>query len=288
MTQMRQRVPTSLAFVLLVCGGLSLFTHPATAQEDAPSEEEVGPLLQTMTNRAETALDASASAEEAESVADVKAAADTVFRVVWGTSSGLEETNAVGASDQHGWKTRWQTSPAAFDSAFAARMGTEGPEVDDPRKLGIMGRGRYVRQHFATAPDSAGPETPGARFSHDAVVAPLSNVIGWMRMDNGITKGELQPRVDLTYRWDAPMSFWNSTADTGWLLQAYSQAVNILKTEYDGDVEMARQHAAAMTDLLDKVLNGVDANGNGTVEAKAREGGLRVVVQEARAADLLR
>lgn len=265
-----------------------LFASPAGAQDKVPSDGEVGTLLQEMADRAESALEASRSAERAETVSDVKAAADTVFQAVWGTSSGLTGTDAHGASSQHGWKTRWQTSPVAFDSAFAARMGEEGPVVDDPRRLGLMGRGRYVRRYFAVEPDSAGPETPGARFSHDAIVAPLSNVIGWMRMDNGITKGELQPRVDLTYRWDAPMTFWNSTADSGWLLEVYSQALNILKTEYEGDVETARQHAAAMTKLLEKVLNGVDANGNGTVEAKAREGGLRAVLTEARAADLLR
>jgi hypothetical protein len=137
------------------------------------------------------------------------------------------------------------------------------------------------------APDSAGPETPGARYSHDAIVAPLSNVIGWMRMDNGITKGELQPRVDLTYRWDAPMSFWNSTADTGWLFEVFAQAQNILKTNYDGDVEMAQEHADGMTQLLKKVLNGVDANGNGSVEAKAQEGGLRAALEQAQAANLV-
>lgn len=265
-----------------------LFASPADAQDGVPSRREVGPLLQEMTDLAERAVEASRSAERAETVSDVKAAADTVFRAVWGTSSGLTGENAQGASSQHGWKTRWQTSPVAFDSAFAARMGEEGPAVDDPRELGIMGRGRSVRRHFAVEPDSAGPETPGARFSHDAIVAPLSNVIGWMRMDNGITKGELQPRVDVTYRWDAPMTFWNSTADSGWLLEVYSQALNILKTEYEGDVMMARQHASAMTNLLGKVLNGVDANGNGTVEAKAREGGLRTVLTEAKGADLLR
>lgn len=284
---MRLRAPIPFVFAFIVVGGLSLLAMPVFAQEKIP-EGEVGTLLQEMMDRTERALEASRSAEQAETVRDVKVAADTVFRSVWGVSSGLTGTDGPGASRQHGWKTRWQTTPAAFDSAFAARMGTEGPEVDNPRQLGIMGRGRSVRRHFATAPDSAGPETPGARFSHDAIVAPLSNIIGWMRMDNGITKGELQPRVDLTYRWDAPMSFWNSSADSGWLLEVYSQALNILKTKYDGNVEMAREHAAGMTQLLEKVLNGVDANDNGTVEAKAREGGLRVVLEEARAADLFR
>jgi len=277
---MALRSARGLAFVL--AGLLFLPGSPVRAQ--SPGEADVAPLLEEIVARAETALDASRAAEEAASVAAVKASADTVVRAVWGLSSGL--TEGAGASDLHGWKTRWQTSPAAFDSAFAARMGTAPPAIEDPRALGIMGRGRYVRTYFAVAPDSADPETPGARFSHDAIVAPLSNVIGWMRMDNGITKGELQPRVDLTYRWDAPMSFWQSTADTGWLHEAFAQALNILKTSYDGDVQMAREHAAGMTQLLEKVLNGTDANGNGTVEATVREGGLRVALEQARAADL--
>lgn len=273
-----------LLYSLFVLAGMGLLSQPLQAQ--TPSEDEVGPLLRDIVERTEAALQASTSAEQAQSVADVKAAADSVFRAVWGTSSGISSTDATGAVTQHGWKTRWQTTEAAFDSAFAARMGSSPPKIDDPTKLGILGRARHLRTHFAVAPDSAGPETPGALYSHDAIVAPLSNVIGWMRMDNGITKGELQPRVDLTYRWDAPMSFWNSTADTGWLFEAFVQAQNILKTDYDGDVDVARKHAAGMTQLLEKTLNGVDANGNGTVEAKAQEGGLRAALEQARAADL--
>jgi hypothetical protein len=264
---------------LLLVGGL---VSPAAAQTSAI--EEVS-LLREIVSRTETAHDASRAAETAATVDEVKAAADSVFEAVWGVPSGLADDDAHGASAQHGWKTRWQTSPAAFDSAFAARLGTEEPEITDPRKLGIVGRALHLRGHFAVAPDSAGPETPGARYSHEAVVAPLSNVIGWMRMDNGITKGELQPRVDLTYKWDAPVSFWQSTADTGWLYEAYAQALNILKTNYDGDVDVAREHAEGMTQLLEKTLNGVDANGNGTVEPIMQEGGLRIALREAEAAD---
>ncbi|PQJ33288.1 hypothetical protein BSZ35_00555 [Salinibacter sp. 10B] len=282
---MRRR---TLPFLLFVLAGLGLLFVPPSLQAQTPSGDEVGPLLRDIVNRTEAALQVSKTAEEAQSVADVKAAADSVFRAVWGISSGIAPTEAKGGVAHHGWKVRWQTTEAAFDSAFAARMGAEAPEINDPKKLGIMGRARHLRSQFAVAPDSADPETPGARYSHDAIVAPLSNVIGWMRMDNGITKGELQPRVDLTYRWDAPMSFWKSTADTGWLFEALAQAQNILKTAYDGDVEMARDHAAGMTQLLKKSLEGVDANGNGTVEAKAQEGGLRAALEQAQAADLAR
>ncbi len=271
---------TSIALALLV---LALGSPPAAAQS---LNGDVGDHLQDIVTLTEQALDASRAAESAQTVGDVKAGADAVFEAVWGLSSGIDAEAARGATAQHGWKTRWQTSPAAFDSAFAARLGTAGPEIDDPSELGILGRGRYVRSQFAVAPDSAGPETPGARFSHDAIVAPLNNVIGWMRLDNGITKGELQPRIDLTYKWDAPMEFWNSSADTGWLHEAYSQAVNILKTNYDGDVAMAREHAAGMTQLLEKALNGMDANDNGRVEPIMMEGGLRLALQEAQAAGL--
>ena len=275
--------PRFSAVLILALLGASALTSPAEAQ---PAADEVVPLLGEMTDQVEAALTVSQDAEEASSVAEVKAAADSVFRTVWGVPSGQASINSHGAVAKHGWKTRWQTTEAEFDSAFAARMGVAPPDVDDPRKLGVMGRGRYVRKHFAVASDSAGPETPGARFSHDEIVAPLSNVIGWMRMDNGITKGELQPRVDLTYRWDAPMSFWQSTADTGWLHEAFAQAQNILKTDYDGDTELARSHVRGLTALLEKALNGIDANGNGTVEAKVQEGGLRVALEHARRADL--
>ncbi len=257
--------------------------HVVIAQPAAPA---VGPHLQELVDRTEEALDASRTAEQAPSVQDVKAGADAVFEAVWGLSSGLATDGARGASAQHGWAERWQTSPAAFDSAFAARLGTAGPEIDDPEQLGLLGRGRHVRHQFAVAPDSAGPETPGARYSHMPIVASLNNAIGWMRLDNGITKGELQPRIDLTYQWDAPMAFWQSSADTGWLQAAYAQAVNILKTDYEGDVAMAREHAAGMTQLLEKVLDGVDANDNGRVEPIMMEGGLRLALQEAQAAGL--
>lgn len=272
-----------LLIALLALTG-TLLCPPVTVQA---SDDPVGVLLQEMVRQTEAALDASRAAERAETVSDVKAKANAVFEVVWGTPSDLVGRGARGASAQHGWKTRWQTTPAAFDSAFAARYGATPPEIDRPRKLGILGRGRDVREHFAVAPDSAGPKTPGARYSHDAVVAPLNNVIGWMRMDNGISKGELQPRVDLTYKWDAPVEFWKSNADTGWLQAAYAQAINILKTNYNGNVEMAREHAAGMTQLLEKALNGVDANGNGTVEPIPMEGGLRAALQKAKVAGVV-
>jgi hypothetical protein len=277
-----RRFPFATLFVL----SLLLLGSPIRSATAQPADPAVGSHLQNLIDLTEQALDASRAAEQAQTVQGVKAGADAVFEAVWGLSSGLSAESARGASAQHGWKTRWQTSPAAFDSAFAARLGTAPPEIDDPQQLGLLGRGRYVRSQFAVAPDSAGPETPGARYSHMTIVAPLNNAIGWMRLDNGITKGELQPRIDLTYQWDAPVEFWESSADTGWLQEAYSQAINILKTNYEGDVATARQHAAGMTQLLEKALDGVDANENGRVEPVMMEGGLRLALQEAQAAGL--
>lgn len=285
MLLMRTALPSSLFSSLIALALLVVSWSPSSAWGQTP-DEEIGAHLRELVQLTEQALDASRSAEEAQTVGDVKAGADAVFEAVWGLSSGLSNPDARGASAQHGWKTRWQTSPAAFDSAFAARLGTDPAAIEDPSALGIVGRGRYVRSQFAVAPDSAGPETPGARYSHPTIVAPLNNAIGWMRLDNGITKGELQPRIDLTYQWDAPVDFWQSAADTGWLYEAYAQAVNILKTNYEGDVETAREHAAGMTELLEKVLDGVDANGNGRVEPVMMEGGLRLALQEAQSAGL--
>ncbi len=279
--RMNRRIFASSPFLVAAVLALSLAGRPAAAQS---SDEEVGSYLQEIVQLTEQALEASRAAERAQTVGDVNA----VFEAVWGLPSGLAAEGARGAANQHGWQTRWQTTPAAFDSAFAARMGTEPPEIEDPRALGILGRGRYVRELFAVVPDSAGPETPGARYSHESIVAPLSNAIGWMRLDNGITKGELQPRIDLTYQWDAPVAFWNSTADTGWLNEAYAQALNILKTDYEGDVETAREHAAAMTRLLEKTLDGVDADDDGRIEPIMMEGGLRAALREAEAAGFAR
>ena len=115
----------------------------------------------------------------------------------------------------------------------------------------------------------------------EAVKEHADQVFGWMKIDDGVTKRERQPRVDLTYQWDAPVDFWMSTADTGWLHEAFAQALNILKTDYGDDVEMARSHAADMVDLLEKTMEGVDANGNGSIEPVRMEGGLLTAMQHA-------
>lgn len=229
------------------------------------------------------ALAASRAAEAASTEADLKQHVDAVFATVWGVPSGLLE-GRHGAAQMHGWKTRWQVSYDAFDEAFAERYGHAPPEITDPETLGIMGRGLAVRQQLnAIAEDENASEETRSAAAH--TVQALNNVIGWMRMDDGVTKAERQPRVDLTYQWDAPSAFWQSTADTGWLHEAFAQAINILKTDYEGDLAMAHQHAAALTMLIEKYRNGLDHNGDGTIAPVMMEGGLLTALAQARDAD---
>ena len=255
------------------------------AQEIEPFAEDIeegnlGTYLQEIEQLTRDALEASRQAEEASSVAEVKEQADQVFRAVWGQPSGLLEGGARGAANVHGWRTRWQTDATEFDSTFVARYGSEPPDVQAPQQLGIMGRGRHVRKLLLLSLDDENASAM-ERLKTRRVLASLNNVIGWMKMDDGVTKGELQPRVDLTREWDSPSRFWNTTADTGWLLEAFSQALNILKTDYEGDVDVAREHAAGMTQLLERSLQGVDENDNGTIEPRKMEGGINLVLQEA-------
>ena len=235
---------------------------------------------------ARTALDASRRAEQASSVLEVKRETDAVFQTIWGIPSGLAAENTMGAEAVHGWKTRWQVTYSDFDPKFAERYGSAPPEITDPGRLGIVGRGRHVRNQIESLLEEG--SAPDALTTHGAhIVASLNNVIGWMKMDDGVTKGERQPRVDLTREWDAPIEFWMSTADTGWLHEVYSQAVNILKTDYDGDTNEAREHASAMTRLIEKALNGVDADNDGTIEPVKMEGGIATAVQHAHLGGLL-
>ena len=244
------------------------------------SAQDTGPMLAELHDLANAALEAAKQAAEAPNVKAVKAHADQVFEAVWGTPSGLTEENAPGGAHMHGWMTRWQVAFGDYDQAFAERYDYETPAIDDPVLLGIMGRGRYVRRVIEDAMRSNSAD-PAIVTHGPHVVHSLNNVIGWMRIDDGVTKGERQPRVDLTYEWDAPVEFWMSTADTGWLHEAFAQALNILKTDYGDDADMARSHAADLVDLLEKSLQGVDANGNGSIEPVRMEGGLLTALQHA-------
>jgi hypothetical protein len=226
---------------------------------------------------ADAAEAAAVSAAEASSISEIKRRADEVFAFVWGQSSGLVDRN--GAASMRGWKSRWQVTFTDFDAAFGERYGGAAPDEADPAQLGIAGRGRYVRRYLATdANDSA---------TRDRLVASLNNVIGWMRIDDGVTKAERQPRVDLTYQWDAPKEFWQSSSDTGWLFEVQAQALNILKSSYGEDLATARAHAEDLARLVRKCRDGVDADGDGTISATRMEGGLAAVRDAAREEGLL-
>jgi hypothetical protein len=105
-----------------------------------------------------------------------------------------------------------------------------------------------------------------------------------MKMDDGVTKAERQPRIDLTRKWDAPTEFWNSTADTGWIYALYAQSLNILKVHYEGDTALARKHAEGLVTLSERVLNGLDADQNGMVDPVMMEGGIYAALDQARSA----
>lgn len=270
----------SLVGLLWGAGGHLNLTSAQASQIDA------GAYLQDIVKLGEQALAASRAAEKATTVEEVKAGADQVFETVWGMKSGMVKAEPFGDVPAHGWKVLWQTSGAEFDSMWTARYGTKPPTITDPEKLGIAGRARYLRDHLeALAKDE---NTPAAdRQRAERIAASLNNVIGWMRLRVGLKGDERQPRISLTEEWTSSPEFWNSTADTGWLYEAYSQAVNIMKTDYEGDVEMARKHAADMTRLIEKYLNGVDADNDGTVEPEKMEGGLYTALREAESAGLV-
>jgi hypothetical protein len=235
-------------------------------------------LLGEMQQLTQQALATSRSAEKASSVADVKAAAGKVIAMVWGSAAARGEGNTAELTVP-GWKERWQVTGAEWSPSYAKRLGTAQPMITAPRQLGVMGRGRAVRgrlTHFVF--DSAASP---AREQAKQVFASINNVIGWTYIGEGLKGNEMQPRISLTYMWDAPPEFWQSDADTGWLDAVFAQASNILKTDYGTDVAEARKHAAGMTELLQRVLNGVDADKNGTIEPKMMEGGLNAAVRAA-------
>lgn len=254
--------------------------HPKSAFGTTLSRAEARALLGEMQQLTRQALARSRAAERAASVAEVKAAAGDVLQAVWGSAAARGEGN-VAEIRVPGWKERWQVNGGEWAASYAKRLGTAPPKITDPHQLGVMGRGRAVRgrlMHIDADRPIGSPADTGVRAQ---VVASISNVIGWTYMSEGLKGNEMQPRVSLTYLWDAPAEFWQSSADTGWLDEVFAQAVNILKTDYGTDVAEARKHAAGMSELLEKVLNGVDADKNGTVEPKMMEGGLNAALRVA-------
>lgn len=230
---------------------------------------------------AQQAIAASQAAEQAATVADVKAQADRVFALIWGTPSGITVGTLWGGAHAHGWKTRWQVDTDDFELEDPEKFGVLPPDITDPTRLGIVGLGRHVRKQVLAQAEAGGSP------HHAHVAASLSNVIGWMRIDDAPARGGM-PRVDLTYQWDAPSAFWQSTADTGWIMDAYAQALNILKVDYGDDLASARTHAADLTRLLQRAITGVDANGDGSIAPAMMEGGLHTALQHAGFAGLLK
>ena len=114
-------------FIALLAGTCWTFSFSAHAQ----SSDDIGVHLQAIKHLSEQAMQASRAAEQAATVAEVKAHADAVFETVWGLHSGLAD-GSKGAAAIHGWKTRWQVDNTAFDEGFSGRYGTKPPEVEDP------------------------------------------------------------------------------------------------------------------------------------------------------------
>jgi hypothetical protein len=244
------------------------------------TKTEARALLGEMQQLTEQALATSRASEQAATVAEVKTAAGKVLQTVWGAATGPGE-GSTGEISVPGWKERWQVTGGEWSPSYAKRLGTLPPKITDPRQLGVMGRGRAVRGRLWTLTRAGSPTTLADTVAAGQLSASISNVIGWTYVSEGLKGNEMQPRISLTYLWDAPDEFWQSTSDTGWLDEVFAQASNILKTDYGTDVAEARKHAAGMSELLQKVLNGVDADKSGAVEPKMMEGGLNAAVRAA-------
>jgi hypothetical protein len=242
-------------------------------------------LLREMREMTRDALRATRAAEQAGTVAEVRTAADRAYTLIWGMPSGMAAGGAAEAP-YPGWKEQWQVTGGEFSPSFAARYGTEAPRITDPRQLGVLGRGRAVRNRLVEIAREGSRAPAAQRTAAEDVIASLNNTIGWMYLTEGFKGREAQPRVSLTHVWDAPPEFWNSAADTGWFFEVEAQASNILRTDYGTDVAEARTHLQALSELLAKVLRGVDADGNGRIEARPMEGGLDAAFAAAAAAGL--
>jgi hypothetical protein len=253
---------------------------PKSVFGTALTKQEARALLAEMQQLTEKALATSRAAEKAGSVAEIKAAADQVLQAAWGASTGRGDGNTAEVK-LPGWKERWQVTGAEWSPSYAKRLGTLAPKITDPRQLGVMGRGRAVRGRLNAIVAGTIAASPADKATAEQVAASISNVVGWTYISEGLKGNEMQPRISLTYEWDAPSEFWNSTSDTGWLDEAFSQAINILKTDYGTDVAEARKHAAGMSELLQKTLVGLDADKNGKVEPKMMEGGLNAALAAA-------
>ncbi len=247
-----------------------------------PVDEALKVYLEDIENMARQINTLGERAANAGEVDEIKDVADQIFERIWGMPSGLRAPGRIGAVSWPGWKSRWQVDFSDFARSYEKRYGSKPPEIEDPRALGMMGRGRAARALLEKRRESWFV-SKDEKEDIGQVIAALNNVIGWTSMEDGVTKGERQPRVDLTRMWDAPREFWNSTADTGWLFEVQAQAINILKVDYQGDLVVAQRHVSDLETLAQKVLYGVDADGDGAVEPVSMEGGVLAAVSLANA-----
>ncbi len=267
-----------LAFVLTGC---SYTYHPVVTSPPMVTPEYQGALTEHIRSIGVMLAEATRAVEAAQQASDLtqmRQAVDLAFGQVWGAPSGL--VGGAGAAHQHGWKTRWQATYSDFDPAYAARYGSAPPHITNPAKLGIVGRGRYIRRVLAAE------GTPRDGSAKSKFIISLNNLIGWTRLDDGVTKAERQPRIDLTYRWDADQDFWRSSADTGWIFEVQAQSLNILKSRYKS-VTDAQGHLDDLAYLITKCLEGQDTNNDGLVAPVENEGGYRTAVRMAQQAGLL-
>jgi hypothetical protein len=189
--QARESRPRNTCTLLLICCSLFLFAagFPAGALAQATNEEIAGH-LQAIDQLTRDALEASRMAEEATSVADVKSQADRVFAAIWGSSSDIDQNGVGRAEKVHDWKTRWQSDTDDFELETPDQFGTLPPAITDPAQLGIIGRGRFVREQLW---DSTRADAGNPHFTH--INAALSNVIGWMHIDYAPARGGMRSAV---------------------------------------------------------------------------------------------
>jgi len=224
-----------------------------------PTPEEIGEYLKDIYRLAEEIREEIHLAANAETVEEVKEHAAKIYELIMGVSS----SDTGGAL---GWEDRWY--PQSFEVP------------------GFDAKARYVRELIQVLIDD--PNTPEEVKIHGSfVIQSINNVIGWMIHGTGRKSGTLQPRLNLTYVWDAPTEFWLSTADTGWIHEVTAQATNIVRVNYGDDVEEARKHAADMIPLMERVFEGDETDVDTLYWPYMMRGGLEVVMMHAKQAGFL-
>lgn len=231
----------------------------AYKQYGTPTAEEIGAYLNDIYRIAEEIREEINLAATADTVEEIKEHAEHVYELIMGVPSG-------GTGSTLGWEERWYPQSA-----------------DVP---GLDAKARYVRELIQVLVDD--PNSSDEVQLHGSfVVQSLNNVVGWMIHGTGRKSGTLQPRLNLTYVWDAPTEFWLSSADTGWVHEVSAQASNIIRVNYGDDVEEARKHAEAMIPLMERVFEGAETDADTLFWPYMMRGGLEVVMQHGKQAGFL-